>query len=228
MLSGLPRRLLVTPFEDPLQRLLEREVVGSCATLLDVGCGHQSPVRGLAGRVDRMVGVDLFAPYMERSRAARIHTEYHMVDALDIESRFGARSFDCVVALDLIEHLDKADGQRLLGVMERVARRKVIVFTPNGFVPQRAYDDNPYQAHRSGWTADEMRGAGYRLWGVNGWKPLRGERAEPRWRPRRMWATMALWSQPFVERHADHAFHLLCIKDLVATAPSRADPAVAT
>jgi len=195
--------------------------MGSCSTLLDIGCGQESPVRRFSARLGRSTGIDLFGPYLERSRDAGIHTEYHQVNALEIESRFGPRSFDCVLALDLIEHLEKEDGLRLLAAMERVARRKVIVFTPNGFVPQGAYDDNPYQAHRSGWDPDEMRSRGYRLWGVNGWKVLRGERALPRWRPRRVWATLALWSQPLVERRPDHAFHLLCVKELPGLASDR-------
>ena len=219
------RRLLIAPFEDPLPRLLEQEIVGSCASLLDIGCGFDSPVKRFAGRLERTVGIDVHAPSLERSRAAGIHSEYQALDATDIESRFGPRSFDCVIALDLIEHLEKAQGRRLLAAMERVARRKVIVFTPNGFVSQASYDDNPYQVHRSGWDPDEMREAGYRLWGVHGWKPLRGERAEPRWKPRRLWGLLALWSQPLVERRPDHAFHLLCVKELAAEAPpARARP----
>lgn len=223
MLKNALRRLLIEPFEEPLARLLEREIVGSCATLLDIGCGFDSPVKRFSARLERTVGIDLFTPYLDRSRAASIHSEYLEADALDIEARFGPRSFDCVLALDLIEHLDKAHGLRLLDAMERVARRKVILFTPNGFVRQSAYDDNPHQAHRSGWSPDEMRQAGYRLWGVNGWKPLRGERARPRWRPFRLWATLALWSQPVVERLPDHAFHLLCVKDIPGLARGRTD-----
>ena len=217
MVKQLLRRVFIEPFEDPLGRLLEHEVVGSCSTLLDVGCGFDSPIRRFAQRLDHTVGVDAFAPYLAQSRASAIHSEYHQADALEMESTFGPRSFDCVVAIDLIEHLEKAQGERLLKAMERVARRKVIVFTPNGFVPQAAYDGNPFQSHRSGWTFEEMRDRGYRMWGVHGWKPLRGERSEPRWRPRVLWATLALWTQPLVERRPKHAFHLLCVKDLGGT-----------
>jgi predicted TPR repeat methyltransferase len=208
------RRLLIEPFDEQLPRLLEREVVGSCKTLLDIGCGFDSPIKRFSHRLERTVGIDVFAPYIARSRAAAIHSEYHETDALAAASKFGARAFDCVVAVDLIEHLEKPQGIRLLEVMERMARCKVIVFTPNGFVAQAGYDDNPYQAHRSGWSVNEMRERGYRIWGVHGWKPLRGERSEPRWKPYRFWATIALWTQPLVERRPEHAFHLLCVKDI--------------
>ena len=208
------RRVLVEPFVDALPRLLEHEIVGTCSSLLDLGCGYASPVRQFSRRLERTVGVDVFAPYIERSRTAGIHSEYHCGDVLGVETIFGPAAFDCVLAVDLIEHLEKPDGHRLLEVMERVARRKVIVFTPNGFVPQTGYDDNPFQAHRSGWEVAEMRKRGYRIWGVHGWRQLRGERGQPRWRPRRLWGAVALWTQPLVERHPQHAFHLLCVKDL--------------
>jgi predicted TPR repeat methyltransferase len=217
--KNLMRRVLIAPFEEQLGRLLELEVVGSCDTLLDIGCGYDSPVQRFSGPLERTVGIDVFPPYLERSRRAGIHSECRHVDALAIESVFGSHAFDCVLAVDLIEHLDKPDGVRLLEAMERVARRKVIVFTPNGFVPQDGYDENPHQAHRSGWTPDEMRARGYRLWGIHGWKPLRAERAEPRWRPHRLWATIALWTQPLVLNRPSHAYHLLCVKDL-ATSPA--------
>lgn len=213
-MSGALRRVLITPFEEPLPRLLEREVVGSCTSLLDVGCGFDSPVKRFARCMERTVGVDLHPPYLAQSRTAAIHNEYHQRNALEVETAFGARSFDCVLAVDLIEHLEKDEGWRLLDAMERVARRKVIVFTPNGFVPQGEIDGNPHQRHRSGWTPVEMRSRGYRLYGVHGWKPLRGERGEPKWKPRRLWALIALWTQPLVESHPDHAFHMLCVKDL--------------
>src|SRR5688572_22584485 len=131
LVKSLARRLLIEPFEEPLARELEREVVGSCATLLDIGCGPNSPIKRFAHRLERTVGIDQFDGYLARTRDAAIHSEYRQGDALEIETIFGPRSFDCVVALDLIEHLEKADGLRLLEAMERVARKKVIVFTPN-------------------------------------------------------------------------------------------------
>ena len=206
--------MLIEPFEEPLARELEREVVGSCATLLDIGCGRNSPIRRFSRRLERTVGVDLFDGYLAQSREAAIHSEYRQVDALEVDTVFGPRSFDCVVALDLIEHLEKPQGLRLLEAMERVARRKVIVFTPNGFLPQAPYHDNPWQAHRSGWHVDEMRARGYRIRGLYGWKPLRGELGAPRWKPERLWGAVAMWTQPLVERYPEHAFELFCVKDI--------------
>jgi hypothetical protein len=64
-------------------------------------------------------------------------------------------------AADLIEHLGKEDGFRLLEHMELIARKVVVIVTPNGFIAQHLTDGNPLQIHRSGWTAHEMKALGY-------------------------------------------------------------------
>lgn len=194
--------------------LLEREVVGVCDSLLDVGCGRDSPVRHFSGRLNQVVGVDRHVPYLEESRAAGIHHDYRQADVLEIGREFEPGSFDCVVALDLIEHLPKEDGLRLIGMMERIARKKVIIFTPNGFLEQRAYDDNSLQEHLSGWEPGEMRAMGYRVTGVNGWRTLRGERGLIRRRPEWLWRKVSLASQPLTEPRPERAFQMLCVKDL--------------
>lgn len=208
----LLRRALVEPFDRQLERALMEEIV-DCETLLDLGCGYDSPVRAIAHRFTRSVGIDLFAPYLEKSVAAGIHTEYRCMDALDALDEFGADSFDCVVALDFIEHLERTQGLELLEKMERTARKKVVVFTPNGFIFQPPRDGNTFQEHRSGWHAGDMRERGYRVIGIHGWRPLRGTFGVPRLRPRRLGDLIALWSQPIVRARPEHAFHLLCIRD---------------
>lgn len=194
--------------------LLAREVVGSCDSLLDVGCGRQSPVKEFSRGLSRVVGVDRHVPYLEESRANGFHHDYRQGDVLEIGGLFEPGSFDCVVALDLIEHLPKEEGLRLIPMMERIARKKVIIFTPNGFLEQRAYDDNSLQEHLSGWTPAEMRALGYRVIGVNGWRPLRGERGLIRWRPEWLWRKVALASQLVTETRPESAFQMLCVKDL--------------
>jgi hypothetical protein len=203
------------PFERYF-RMLEQEVCDSCHSLLDVGCGEESKIYYFSKRLPYAVGVDVHEPAIAKSRAQGIHDEYQCLNVLNIESAFAARSFDCVVALDLIEHLPKEDGYRLLQSMERIALKKVILFTPNGFLPQPAIDGNEFQRHLSGWEVDEMRGMGYRVLGINGWKPLRGAEARPRGGH---WTSflserLSLLTESFVERRPKQAFQLLCIKDL--------------
>lgn len=146
-----------------------RHVVGDCKSLLDVGCGKDSPIRSFAQNL-HAVGVDVFAPALEQSKENNIHSEYYQMNVMDIGDRFQESSFECVLASDLVEHLDKKDGLRLLDMMEHIASRRVIIFTPRGFLEQHEYENNPWQEHRSGWDVDEMKARGYTVIGINGMK----------------------------------------------------------
>jgi SAM-dependent methyltransferase len=187
--------------------------VGDADSVLDVGCGANSPLGRFGRRYPHTVGIDLFPEAIEQAGWAGIHDEYRVMDVLDAERVFGPDSFDTCVAFDLLEHLPQRDGKRLLGLMERVARRRVVVFTPNGFLPQEATGGNPYQIHRSGWTARQLSDLGYTVRGVNGLRLLRGHKGSMRFRPRRAWGAISDMSQPFVERQPALAFHLLGVKD---------------
>lgn len=121
-----------------------------------------------------------------------------------------------MLASDVIEHVDQEAGEQLIRSMERIARSKVVIFTPNGFLPQRPYESNPFQEHLSGWTADEMRSRGYRVAGINGWRPLRGERGRAR-RPAWLMGRLAYLTQPLVFAPHRLAFQILCVKDVAAT-----------
>jgi hypothetical protein len=210
-LKRLDERLFGITFEQ-YHRVLRRVMCdGDCESLLDVGCGERSPVGRFSQTIATTVGVDSHEESITLSRQAGIHGDYVRMNILEIGGRFAPRSFDCVAALDVIEHLDKPEGLALLEAMERIARKKVVVFTPNGFLPQRATDDNPHQLHRSGWTAAEMRARGYEVTGIGGWHPLRGEYALAR-RPRWLMERLALLTEPFFEPRADRAFQILCVK----------------
>jgi predicted TPR repeat methyltransferase len=195
-------------------RLLRQEIEGVCETLLDVGCGTDSPVQYLSPRPRYLVGVDAFAPAIEKSRALGIHDKYFLMDALQIGEYFSPKSFDCVLAFDVVEHLNDRDGLNLIGQMEKIARRKVVLSTPNGHLSQGEYYNNPWQRHLSGWTAGRMRSLGYQVMGIQGLKFLRGELGHIRWRPYHFWLMVSLLTQLFTTTRPDWAFGLLCVKEV--------------
>lgn len=193
------------------QKELERGVI-SCKSLLDVGCGSSSPIKSFSKNL-YCVGVDAFKLSINKSKKERIHNKYYQIDVLDIDKKFEAKSFDCVLASDLIEHLTKDEGYKLINKMERLANKKVIIFTPNGFLPQGEYDNNPWQLHKSGWTVEEFKKLGYKVIGINGWKPLRGEYASIKFWPKIFWLIISDITQLFVRENPKKAFQILCIKD---------------
>jgi SAM-dependent methyltransferase len=194
--------------------------VGRANAVLDVGCGNNSPLGRFRRRPKYAVGVDAYAPWLEESGRKGIHDQYVEMNALDLDQAFRPEQFDVVMACDFLEHLERVAAEKQLMMMERIAAQRVVVLTPNGFVPQDATWDNPYQVHRSGWTAEEMRRRGYQVNGLSGLKSLRGERGIIRFRPKRMWDLVSRASQPFAWRLPSHAFHILCVKDVASEAHS--------
>jgi len=190
------------------------QAVGPASSLLDVGCGSDSPVRHFQRRIPRLVGVDGFEPSIEASRARGIHDEYFCAEVLRIDDLFREGSFDCVLASDVVEHLPKGLGLELIAKMERIARDRVVIFTPNGFLPQGEHSGNVLQRHVSGWTVEDMEAMGYDVIGINGWKPLLGEFSLPRLRPASFWRVVSRLTQTLVRNHPRYAVQLLCVKSV--------------
>jgi SAM-dependent methyltransferase len=145
-------------------------------TVLDVGCGYgrwchliQSNYweAGLA-EPPSVDGLDAFEGNVERCRAAGCYRSVwqHMLpDRLDGE-------WDTVIACEVIEHIAEADVGAVLDELERVARRRVIVTTPNSAEFRGGADTlagyNDFEAHLSFVPADVFRKRGYRIRGA-GW-----------------------------------------------------------
>lgn len=211
------RKSLTSFYKNTLNKIIPKygieleKAVGNSKTLLDVGCGSNSPIFPFSHKL-HAIGVDAFLPSIDKSKQANIHSEYHQIDVLDITNHFDANSIDCVLASDLIEHLTKEDGYILLSAMEKIAKQRIIIFTPNGFLEQGVYDNNPFQLHLSGWTVQEMEDLGYKVIGIAGWKPIRGEYAAVRFKPKFLWTIISDLTQIFVRNNPKYAFQILCIK----------------
>jgi len=203
-------------FQNQFNQYLRAEISENCKSLLDVGCGFNSPVQFLKPRPKHLVGIDLHQSAIEQSQSLGIHDEYMQIDVLEIDRYFEPRSFDYVIALDLIEHLKKEQGYKLISKLELIAEKKVIIFTPNGFLPQGEEYGNPMQKHLSGWSSSEIKELGYRVYGIEGFKPIRGEMAQIKFKPTWFWLTLSLITQPFVYKIPDFAFRLFCVKDIVS------------
>jgi SAM-dependent methyltransferase len=199
---------------------LQREL-SNCETVLDLGCGPSSPLQHCPW-IKYSVGVEIFKPYLEKSKKAGIHTKYLNKRIEDLS--FSDNSFDAVIMIDVLEHLSRKTALNVLKKAEKWAKKKVIVNT-NGFVGQPVIDENPYQRHRSGWTCQEMKKLGFRCYGLAGLKFLRKEK-DPgadmgddltisiRFEPKSFWFAIAVLSQILTHNFPTLAFELFCIKIL--------------
>ena len=96
-------------------------------------------------------------------------------------SKFTDSEFDLVIAFDLIEHLSKSDGYKLLYEMDRISKGIKVILTPNGYVWQPPSLNNEFNAHISGWSIKDFQETGYsKVRGMIGAKFLLGPYAIPK------------------------------------------------
>ncbi len=181
-------------------------------SVLDLGCGKNSPLKILKEECYK-VGVDIFKRDLAISQSKQIHNKYYLIDVLKINRKFKPKSFDCVIALDLIEHLTRRQGLKLIRKMEQIAKKKVIIFTPNGFYHQKD-NINPFQKHKSGWKVLDFQKLGYNVFGVNGLKYLRKEQSRLKFQPYYFWLILSDLTQLLTKHQSELAFQLLSVKKL--------------
>lgn len=95
--------------------LLLANVPEGCRAALDVGCGDGLLTRALAGRSERVVGIDVDPDSVARARA---ETEglpnVEVVEGDVMTHPLAPASFDAVLSVATLHHLDLEDGLRRL------------------------------------------------------------------------------------------------------------------
>lgn len=193
-----------------------------CDSVLDLGCGPDSIVKW--ADVKYRVGIDAFEPYIKTSKKSKIHHKYILGDIT--KAKFPAKSFDAVILIDVLEHLTKKQGEVILKSAEKWARKKVVIYTPNGFFSLKNIDDNPYQSHLSGWVPRELKKRGYRVWGMEGFRFLWGNKksksksgkdvltVDVKYWPRLFWRAMAELTELVTYFHPEWSSSLFATKAL--------------
>ena len=201
---------------DPAQivvKLALRKALLGCESVLDIGCGASLTMRQLG--VPRLTGIDGYKPSVEQARKINSHDEIIHGDVRELDRHFHPKQFDACVAQDVIEHLVKDDGIKLMQAMERIAVKKVMFFTPSGFLPQKHTANDDLQEHLSGWEPSEMTAYGYSVTGLLGPKRLRGEYHAIKKSPRAFWGMVSLLEHfLWTRNHPEKAAAILCVKEL--------------
>lgn len=223
-MNTLIQKLYHHPILSALMHTLVHELqseLRDCKSVIDLGCGPSSPLQ-YCQWIERSIGVEAFEPYLEQSKAKKIHTEYlnARLETLD----FPDKSVDAVILIDVLEHLPEELGYKILKKAIRWARKKIIVSSPNGFIEQSALDGNELQKHLSGWDYARMKSLGFRCRGMAGPKWLRREveggtmgddlLVSVRFRPRAFWFAIATLLQPVTFFVPNMAFSLFSIKKI--------------
>ena len=132
--------------------------------ILDCGFGYGNwafQIKSKLGYEPYIVGLEIHRPYLERQSKFGLYDKLVGANVLDIP--FDDDYFDVVLACEIIEHLEKKDGLKMINEIERVSKNLVIVTTPFGFMEQEEYDGNKYQIHKSSWYPSDFTRLGYEV-----------------------------------------------------------------
>ena len=193
---------------------LKKYLLPDCKRVLDVGFGKNSTLRFLIHRFNQTVGVDLFDKDLTVAKKLKTHSKLINLDVRNVNKIFPPKSFDGVIAMDVVEHLTKNDAHKLIRKMEIIAKKIVIIGTPNSFVPQKAVGGNIYQIHKCGFTTKEFKGLGYNVKGMDGPKILRGEGAEIRFQPKALFAIISNLLDPLLRNFPELNYSLFAYKKI--------------
>ncbi|MFN8533355.1 MAG: class I SAM-dependent methyltransferase [Dehalococcoidia bacterium] len=137
------------------KRLFE-QLAYATGPMLDAGCGPGLLLAALAGRGERVVGVDLSLA-MTRQAAQRAPAVAGALEALP----FGGGRFGVVIAAGAVEYV--ADDRAALGELARLVRPGGLLLAtfPNRFSPYRLWKNGVFYP-----LVDQLRPLFYRLRGV--------------------------------------------------------------
>lgn len=134
--------------------------------LLDIGCGIL-PQKICRPQVH--ICLEPFSEYLDCLQE-KIKSEFDRHYVLlkgtwsESYSFIPPKSVDSIFLTDVIEHLPKQEGLRLLQKTEEVARQQIVIFTTLGFLPQAHADGKDawglsgadWQEHKSGWLPEDF------------------------------------------------------------------------
>lgn len=139
--------------------------LGDNSTVLDVGCGTGDPMKMFSQRYSYKVGMDAFQPYLDVCEERKIYNKVVLHDANELPLPFPNKSFDTVLSIRFIEHLEKSKVHELLSEFERIAKKRIVLCVPVGEFKQDKFDNNPFQLHKSFWYPSEFKRRGYKIIG---------------------------------------------------------------
>jgi len=112
-----------------VERILNWMRVEAGSSVFEVGCGAGAMLHVLEGMGFQVGGLDFSAKLISTARLALSSAELHVADASELEEVVTAKSWDVVLANGVFLYFPSDEyACRVIGSMERVARRTVGIF----------------------------------------------------------------------------------------------------
>jgi len=141
----------------------EKKVLESISgdLILDCGCGIGRwgfLIKSLMP-TKKIVGVEADKTYLLPLRKTKYYDFIVQTDIAYLP--FKAKSFDTILAIEVIEHQTKTLGINFLKYVDEVAKCIIILTTPQGFLNTTRNETHKFENHKSGWHASELEQFGY-------------------------------------------------------------------
>jgi hypothetical protein len=150
---------------EKLDKIIKTKIK-STNTILDIGCGIRpqpfiNPIVHICA--------EPFEQYVEQLQEIaknNLDRNYIIIKSTwdGIIELLPENSVDTIFILDVIEHIEKEKGEKLLKATEKIAKKQIVIFTPLGFLPQEnsgkkdgwGLDGGDWQSHKSGWLPSDF------------------------------------------------------------------------
>ncbi len=149
-----------------------RKLIPKGSKVLDVGCGDGHNMAWVNAYGDyKVIGVDINSKDIAIAKKRKCYLSpyvsvYRQVFAADLTKKLPFnKKFDVVVCSQIVEHLEKRYALVLINKLEKLASKRVIVATINGFFQFNHRNPGKYDIHRSGWSEKEFQKLGYKVFG---------------------------------------------------------------
>jgi len=147
-----------------LGQLVQEEVTEE-ASVLSLGCGILQEIEGL--KCKSFKGIDIYEPYVSIMKQKGYDAECKDITKM----QFLENDYDIVLALDILEHLNFNEVEKLIPLLKKTARKKVIIYTPSKFYNNFSYNfsGNPTNINPVEWLNDSNESPYYQL-GINSYQ----------------------------------------------------------
>lgn len=148
-----------------------RSAVGDVRTILDLGCGYGYLMKAISRDENwEITGVDADSNSLRLASSSLVYKDLIIGDLETVARGLikKKKKFDVVLVSQVIEHLTKQKGERVLDLIEKLVLKRIVITTPNGFMEQieESLDGNIHQAHLSGWQKEDFVKRGYEVKGM--------------------------------------------------------------
>lgn len=138
---------------------------GSRQKILDVGAGDGKwggLIRSWKGpmhaNVEKLWAIEIWPGYVKKYRLKKIYDEVLVGDMLTFT---GWSEFDVVILGDVLEHVKRKDGLRLIAELRRSTARVYLTIPISECVQNGAVYKNPHESHLDQWTDEELEEEGW-------------------------------------------------------------------